>query len=375
MGARLVTESRVGRVQTVGGLIDPGDLGVTLAHEHIFVDLRKTHLPGVQWLIRDDRIVREPAVDEIPATEMARWEARLDASNLAAAQAFEPIGDNYFLADEAVAVQELAAFKRLGGGAVMDVTSIGLKRDPLAVRRVAEATGLHIVLGTGHYQRVYHPEDMHLRTLEELTATIIAEVDEGIHDGRTQTEVRAGLIGEIGINGDPLITDERKAMRAAARASRRTGAGIVIHVGGVGPEKHEVLDIVADEDVDLGRVVLGHSDLIAGDVPFMLELLARGPLISFDVLGQDPSVLDTSNSEVVAAGILRLLEAGLEDRIVLSHDVCWKTGLRMWGGPGYTWILERFLPRLRELGVAQSSVDAFMVANPARLLTFEAPRP
>ena len=74
-----------------------------------------------------------------------------------------------------------------------------------------------------------------------------------------------------------------------------------------------------------------------------------------------------------AAAIPRLLDAGFEDRIVLSQDVCWKTALRQYGGPGYAWILEHFLPRLRSDGIPESAIDAFIVRNPARLLTFVEP--
>ncbi|MBM4407954.1 MAG: aryldialkylphosphatase [Chloroflexi bacterium] len=365
----------VGRIQTVRGPIDPAELGVTLGHEHIFIDLRKTHLPNRRWVVRDDRLVAEVADEDYPVAELARWEAKVSAANIADARALAPITDNYWLADEEIAVQELEFYRALGGRAVMDVTAMGLKRDPIAIRRVSERTGLHVIMGTGWYQRVYHPDDMASRTVEQLTEAIVADVAHGIHDGRVRTDVRAGLIGEIGINGGPLITNERTSMRAAARAARLTGACIVIHLGGVGAEKHEILDIVADEGVDLGRVILGHSDSIAKDTPFITELLARGISVAFDTLGVEPHVLDPTEAWEVAAAIPGLIDAGYRDRIVLSQDICWKSSLRMFGGPGYAWVLERFLPRLREMGVGEDAIEAFMVRTPARLLTFAEPAP
>jgi phosphotriesterase-related protein len=368
-----LTATPTGQVLTVRGPVDPSALGVTLSHEHIFIDLRRTHLPYRRWVIRDDRVVAEVADEDFPATELVRWETKLGDANLADARRLEAITDNYLLADEEVAVRELEFFRAAGGGAVMDVTSIGLKRDPLAVRRVSERTGLHVVMGTGWYQRVYHPDDMHRRSVDDLTEIIVREVSEGIHDGHRRTDVRAGIIGEIGINGDPLISQERTSMRAAARAARLTGAPIVIHLGGAGREKHETLDIVESEGVDLGRVVLGHSDSIASDTPFITELLGRGILVAFDTLGIDPTIEDPSMAWDVAAAIPRLLDAGYEDRIVLSQDICWKISLRAYGGPGYAWILEHFLPRLRADGIPESAIEAFMVRNPARLLTFAPP--
>ena len=362
-----------GRVQTVLGPVDPADLGVTLTHEHIFIDLRRTHLPYRRWVVRDDHIVAEEPNEDFPGTEMALWEARLDITNLHLARQSAPIADNYLIADEALAIRELMDFKRAGGGTVVDVTAIGLKRDPLALKRVSEATGLHIIMGTGYYQRVYHPDDMDHRTVDQLTDTIVRDVTVGIHDGRRQTDLRSGIIGEIGINGDPIITNERKSMRAAARAARITGAPIVIHLGGVGAEKHEMLDIIEDEGVDLHRVIQGHSDDIASNTAFCVELASRGVFLAFDNLARELETGGPSLTAEVALGIPPLIEAGYGDRILLSHDICWKTNLKAYGGCGFTFIQETFLPYLRQIGVTQAQIDAIMVGNPARAHTFVAP--
>lgn len=87
--------SPVGRVQTVLGPLEPSRLGITLSHEHIFIDLRKTHLPNRRWVIRDDRVVAEVADEDYPGTELARWEAKVSEANRADARALAPITDNY----------------------------------------------------------------------------------------------------------------------------------------------------------------------------------------------------------------------------------------------------------------------------------------
>src|SRR5215469_3718612 len=69
-----------GSVLTVRGPLDPDQLGVTLTHEHIFIDLRRTHLPHRKWLVDADRIVADSPDEDFPATELARWEAKLDLS-------------------------------------------------------------------------------------------------------------------------------------------------------------------------------------------------------------------------------------------------------------------------------------------------------
>ena len=76
----------------------------------------------------------------------------------------------------------------------------------------------------------------------------------------------------------------------------------------------------------------------------------------------------------VAHAIPGLIEAGYGDRILLSHDVCWKIFLKAYGGIGFTFIQEQFLPYLRTIGVTDAQIDAMMIGNPARAFTFVAPR-
>ena len=347
----------------------------TLSHEHIFIDLRRTHLPYRRWVIRDDRVVAEFADEDFPATELVRWEAKLGDANLAEARRLEAITDNYLLADEEVAVRELGYFRAAGGGAVMDVTTIGLKRDPLAVRRVSERTGLHIVMGTGWYQRVYHPDDMHLRSVDDLTEVIVREVTEGIHDGRQRTDVRAGIIGEIGINGDPLITAERSSMRAAARAARLTGAPIVIHLGGAGAEKHETLDIVESEGVDLGRVVLGHSDSIATDLPFITGLL-RAESSWRSIRSASTPASRTHRwpgrwrPQFPACSTRASRTGSSSRRTSAGRPRFARTAGRATRGSSSS-----SCRACAPTASPRSAIDAFMVRNPARLLTFGEPAP
>ena len=369
-----------GKVQTVRGPVDPGALGTTLMHEHLFLDLRKTHLPHVLSVELPGRSEPILTSDDFPATELAMWEAKVGVGNLRAAKDAEPIADNYILSDEADAVAEVMEFRNSGGGTVVDVTSIGLKRDPAALLRVSEATGLHIVMGTGYYQRVYHPVDMDQRSVEDLTEVIVSDVTEGVGG----SGIRSGIIGEIGVNGGPIRPNEEKSIRAAGLAALVTGAPISLHRGGVGAERHQTLDILEELGVDLERVILGHSDEIADDMGLMLELLERGAYIQLDLIGRDEVVrsidvlgpeegLGPSVTARDAEAVPMLIEAGYEDKVLLSHDVCWKTHLKRYGGFGYSFIPDRFIPHLLNMGVDESSIETITVSNPARILAFVEP--
>lgn len=346
-----------GKVLTVLGPVDPAVLGRTLMHEHIFFD------PQL------------PYPDRSPhATEVGVFTQKLTLANLAAVRAGVWNRDNDSILDFDLAYDEVMAFKRGGGGTIVDATSTPLGRDPKALRRMSHATGLNIVMGGGWYQKKYHPRNMDQLTLEEMTRTIVRDIAQGA-DGTT---VRTGIIGEIGINGNPLTPNEIKSTRASARASRLTGAPMTFHVGGVGEEKFTILDIVASEGVDLAHVVMGHSNSLALDLPFARRVLARGVTIEFDWLGAIGSpggFLSASDDIKVAQGLAQLVKEGYADRIVLAHDVCNKTQLKQYGGLGYTYIDEYFLPALRKLGVSDADIHKMMVLNPARQLRFAAPRP
>ena len=381
MGFEIDSKSDIGKVITVKGRVAPDLIGITLMHEHLFLDLRKNHVPHPLTVNIPGR--SEPLItsDDFPATELEIWESKLDFKNLHLANTSAPISDNYLLTDETVAIDEVNNFKKSGGGTIVDVTSIGLKRDPEALRRVSQATGLHLVMGTGYYQKVFHPEDMDERTVENLTAEIVQDITVGIRG----TGIRAGIIGEVGVNGNPITFNEEKSIRAATRASLLTGAAMTFHRGGTGSERHITLDLVESEGGDLGRVILGHSDEIADDFELINDLLERGVYIQFDLIGREYAVdsidemspgtsFDLSVTEKDAVAISKLIDAGFGDRILLSHDVCWKTHLRKYGGFGYSFIIEKFLPYLRKIGVGECQIDMMMIENPKRILPFVSPQ-
>ena len=361
---------------TVKGPIDPDKLGITIMHEHLFMG-------GVFEF--------SPAPDRFtPATEAAQWHEKLTLENLNVARKREgSIQDAMALNDEKMAIAEAWEFRNWGGSTIVDVTCIGIPRDPRALFRVSTATGLNIVMGCSWYIPQSHPDNMDERTVEDLTNEIVRDITVGVGD----TSIRSGIIGEVGIRGNPLIPNEIKVTRASARASRATGAAISFHSGGLDREKLEIAGIIGEEGGDLTRTIFGHSDGIAGNMPLMLELLKKGVYIQFDLLGRvgvplswerlnpedrsaDPSVdyLTYSGTALVADTIPKLIEAGYGERILISQDVWTKIQLKHYGGTGYSFILETFLPHLRRVGVSEEHITQIVVENPKRALTLAEPK-
>jgi phosphotriesterase-related protein len=348
-----------GKIQTVLGPMDPSALGQTLMHEHIFIEFQSP------------RPVPRRALD---AEDAAQYEQPLTLATLSRTRFGRGVRGSNFLGDFDESFAEVMEFKKVGGQAIVDVSNIGLGRDPQALVRMANATGMSIVMGASWYTKSYHPLDMDQRTVEELTDVIVRDVTVGAQG----TEIRSGIIGEVGIDGDPLTPNEIKVIRASARASRLTGAPLSFHRAGVGEERIKTLDVVASEGTNMASVVMGHSSSIAGDFALMKRILDRGVFIEFDylgVIGGPGGILAPRNDRTVLNGIVKLIEAGYADRIVLGHDICTKPQLKKYGGTGFSYINEYFLPELKRLGVSDENIRKIMIDNPRRALTFGAPKP
>lgn len=202
------------------------------------------------------------------------------------------------------------------------------------------------------------------------------------------TGIRAGIIGEIGLDVSSrrrgqlegqFDAEEMKVLRAAARASTRTGAAITLHVINQSAKGWvSFLDTLVAEGADLRRVIVGHSCGKFPDLALMKEVVERGAFIECDELGAWTSWTGlsaaTDRGRRVAAGIVAAIGAGYLDRLLISHDVSEPQMLKKNGGSGFTYIRDFFIPHLKSLGVTVEQVRAIMVENPRRALTLVAPR-
>ena len=344
-----------GKILTVKGPIKPELLGPTIMHEHLVIDFR-----GKSRQRRS-------------ATEVSFYREPVSVRNLSKLRAGGRNSDNSILSDVNLAIREVLDFKSWGGNGIVDCTSIGLGRDPSALLQVSNATGLHLIMGAGWYVNDFHPPDMDQRTVEDLAKVIIQDITVGAKG----TGIRSGIIGEVGVGGG-LKNNELKSARAAARASRATGAAISFHHAGSSRpsdrvEKFTVLDLVASEGGDLNRVIIGHANHIATDIPFVKRLLGRGVYLQFDLFGEVIPRLGRIHDYEVIQSIVQLVQDGYAERILLSQDVCTKTMLRTYGGMGFSYVMEFVLPELRRLGIPDKTIHKIMVENPRRILTFVKP--
>jgi len=311
-------------VQTVLGPIDPGELGFTLPHEHTQIAL---------WQIPD------------------RW-------------------DYWQLTrDQAVILEELAAFREAGGRSLVDLTLPGVGRDPVWLMDIARGSDLNIVMGCGWYRGAYYPAGSLIdrRPVDSLADELVAEASDGVGG----SGVRPGIIGEIGTDKPWLSAQEERVHRAAARAARRTGLAITTH-GVLSPVGLEQLGIFEEEGVDPARVVIGHADSFPV-LEHHVAILERGASVEFDFLGMSFNAVERHGEGRVIDLLCELLSRGHAERVLLSQDVCNDSQLTRYEGNGYTYLARTFLPRLREAGVSEAEIETMTVANPRRILTVTPP--
>lgn len=337
---------RSGKVMTVNGPIAAETLGITLMHEHILNDCRC-------WWHAPKTPERQYLAGGFVCIEIL-GELRQD-----------PFVNkhNITLDDEPLAVSELRAFANAGGQTVVEPTCRGIGRNPLALRRIAKASGLNVVMGAGYYLGSSHPAEVADMTVGDIANEIVREAVEGV-DG---TDVKIGLIGEIGVSSD-FTAEEEKSLRGAAQAQVRTGLPLMVHLPGWFRLGHRVLDVVAQEGADTRHTVLCHMNPSHDDFSYQSELAARGAFIEYDMIGMDFFYADQQvqcpSDEEAARAIVRLAEAGYLDRVLLSHDVFLKMMLTRYGGNGYAYVLRHFLPRLKRHGLDETALDQMMRANP-----------
>ncbi|MCO5082765.1 MAG: hypothetical protein M9955_14060 [Rhizobiaceae bacterium] len=350
----------MGEVMTVLGPVDASELGKTISHEHLFIDLSCYLHPPAEG--------EDPGTFYDPVTMKALHHLHRD-----------PYGnrDNCILDDVDLAVREVELFKKAGGGTIVDVTLVDIGRNVTGLAEVSRRTGVHVLAGLGHYIHSAHPAYVEDMSEKELAAAFLKEINEGI-DG---TGIKPGIIGEIG-TFHPIHPREKKVLRAAARAQMESGLAITIHVHSPGRRGNEVLDILIGEGVAPERIILDHIDAslahldveFAQSVDYVASLLDRGANVEFDLCGNSYYFITPEHSWWMpsdrerAKALALLVKRGFGGQLMLSQDVGHKHYLREFGGWGYAHVLTDFTHHMLEAGLGQAAIDRFFLDNPARIL-------
>jgi phosphotriesterase-related protein len=269
------------------------------------------------------------------------------------------------LDDESLAASELSGYRAVGGVTLVDATSVGLGRNPAALRRISQASGIRIVMGSGWYRECVYPSFVWERDTNALADLIVRDLVEGA-DG---TDVRAGIIGEIGTERKYITPAQERVFRAAARAQRRTGACVMTHTTHFGELALEQIALLREECVRPQRIVISHLGDRHDPGPF-LRIAREGVFLSVDNIGYTGQ--GYPSDEVRMQNVCRLIAEGHVAQIVLGGDICQKSHLAAFGGKGYGHVNRCFLPLLRSHGVNDDAIHQMTVRNPARMLDIAA---
>ncbi|MEU6537102.1 hypothetical protein [Streptomyces sp. NPDC047000] len=344
-------------VMTVLGPVAANELGVTLMHEHLVSNA------VAQWSPPED-----PArLAEFVAEYEPAMHGRVQLDPFSYRSAMQQLSLD-------VALTELRRFRAAGGGTVVDLGVPGFGRDHVALQVLSRLSGVHIVMGCGEYVEHSHSPYVRHAPAETVRDVVLGE----FHDGVGTTGIRAGVIGEIG-TGNPATAEELKVLTGAALAAMETGAALNIHRS-IQPDPLAGLaglDHVLGLGLDPSRVVVSHCDE-RPEHAFALEVARRGAWVELDTFGMEQWAVSARRGDGFPRRsfdhdrigmLLALLEAGHEERILLSHDIAMKPQFTAYGGWGLTHLLENVRPRAIAAGVPADTWDRLLTDNPRRALT------
>ncbi|MEQ1538786.1 MAG: hypothetical protein ABL928_07665 [Sphingorhabdus sp.] len=337
-----------GIVQTVCGSIAPDRLGPTLLHEHVLCDIRPPSWKELEQVGAEITLENRHAIDY--------------------GEVLAP--GNYLLNSITLAIAEVGRMRAAGGSGIVELSCGGLHPDPAGLKAVSEATGAHIVMGCGHYVEEYQDPANHLRMIDDFAREMVAQVREGAWG----TDIKAGLIGEIGCQA-PWTEQEQRIMAGAAIAQQETGAALSVHPGRDPDQPQEIAEFLASRSGNLSRTIMSHVDRTIFDDERLFRLADSGIVIELDLFGTESSYyklneeVDMPNDAARLLVLRKLIDRGHLHQIAISHDICQRSRLTACGGHGYGHIYRNILPLMRRRGFSEAEIETIMIGTPRRLLT------
>jgi phosphotriesterase-related protein len=307
-------------IQTIKGPVPVDELGLILPHEHLFTDLRGPLVEGYA-----------------------------QADPVTVGKVMKP-----YLEDA----------QRVGVTALVECSTVGVGRNIEVLQHLAELTSIHLIIPTGVYREAYIPPSLQALNVQELVDVWIRELCQGVEG----TEVLAGFI-KIAMSDEGPTELEIRSLKAAAKTSLATGAVIASHTASWDVARQE-MDLLEEEGLDPSRFIWVHANLDP-EADRHLEAAQRGAYVEFDAIGAD-----WQDQEVLLKVTLKLIDAGYEDRILLSHDAGWYDPSQPNGEPaeggirGFNALVEDFIPNLLANGLSTDLITLLTHSNPARAFAF-----
>ena len=234
------------------------------------------------------------------------------------------------------------------------------------LRRIATATGMHVVGSGGYFRQNTYPPELARMGVDQIAEGLVTEARRD----------RLGAFGEIGQSSNtPRPTpEERKMFRAIGKAHQQTNLPIFTHNpygNGTTPRESGLrqLDALGAAGVAPEHIAIGHMCCLDDHAIEIARKIAKRRAF----VGIDRVTGGFVPDEKKIALLLALLDAGYADRILLSSDF---TGMKSAPPKGYVRplslanTLSVFVPKLRQAGVTDQTLRTITVDNPRRFLAF-----
>ncbi len=267
-----------------------------------------------------------------------------------------PTGDDLDCKPEVVVtalLPEISKTQAAGVTALVDATAVGGARRADILKAVSLAAQFPIVAATGLFKEPYKTNWVNSLGIDGLTVWMTQELTSQIED----TGVQAGWI-KLSASDDGLTENEKILLQASAQAGLNTHATIGVHTV-KGRVAHDQLDIIEQAGYTPERFIWIHTQM-EDDFNIHLEIARRGAWIEYDAVG------DFRSDDMYIDWIRRLIEAGLHNHLLLSHDRGWYDPSHVQGGvfKPYTYISNIFLPKLRAAGIDEGIIHQITHINP-----------
>jgi predicted metal-dependent phosphotriesterase family hydrolase len=259
--------------------------------------------------------------------------------------------------EEDAVVDDLVAARAHGLAAITDLSAPKWGRDPVALRRISERSGVKVVCAAGFYWDPF-PDVARTSAVEEIRDAMIAEVEQGT-DG---SDVRCGVI-KVGTAKEPNEPAER-LFKAAAAASRATGAPVITHTSNTGQAAWHIR-VLEGAGMDMTHTVISHMGA-AKDVSELVEVGRCGAFMGIDKVSFPKGPTNVELADLVRDAC----DKGLERQLILSSDIARRTMLTRYGGRGYPTVFRDFVPMLVDRGIPEAMLETILRDNPARMLRF-----
>jgi phosphotriesterase-related protein len=316
-----------GLIRTVLGDIKSSEAGVCQCHEHLFIEMGKPY-------------------------QMAKV---------------------LYMDDLQKSTDELAGYREAGGSLVVDAQPVFTGRMAENLTAASEKSDVHVVASTGFYKTAFYEEDAYIYHKDEndIEDLYVSEAENGMlsskKDGHRIISARAGMIKTaIDMGGIYASGVYEKLFFAAAGAAVRTGLPVICHIE-QGADALHVVDFFAQRGLAADRLLICHLDRARYDFAYHKEVLGTGAYLEYDTINRPKYLSNRQETDLIVA----MLEAGFEDRILLSLDTT-NARLRAYGADmGLDYILKEFVPQLKAAGAGESQIKKMQSLNARSALTIK----